>query len=179
MDLATEHTPHADRLTISRLMVLMAGLGLSLALFAPRNFQLWPVEVDRYREMYSTLLIGLSLPGLIYHWPRGRRTRQGLGGLLWLSLSLGTLLLTPPAVAGPILQKQAMGSGTALACMHYVFPLMSVWLLLAGLIGGSFRPRSLRRTEPWRERFGLWLALAWSVQGLWMLGELYWDAFMK
>ncbi len=67
----------------------------------------------------------------------------------------------------------------AVACMHYLFPLMSVWVLLSGWIGGTFPGRNLRRTAPWRERFGLLLGLAWSVQGLWLLGDIYWDAFMK
>lgn len=179
MHVADDRRGPADRLTISRLMVLMAGLGCGLALFAPRNFQVWPLELDRYREMYSTVLIGFSLPGIIYHWPRRGRARQGLGGLLWLALSLGTLLLTPPAIAGPLLRQDAMGSNTAVVCMHYLFPLMSVWLLLAGLVGGSFRLRSLSRTAPWRERFGIYLGLAWSLQGLWLLGDIYWDAFLK
>ncbi len=134
--------PLPDRLTISRLMVLMAGLGFSLAFFAPDDFQAWPVQVDRYREMASTVLIGFSLPGLIYAWPsRPRRGRQGVGSLLWLALALGVLLLCPPAIGGPLLQQQAIGSSMALSCLHFVLPLMSLWMLLAGWLGGNL-PRA-------------------------------------
>jgi hypothetical protein len=169
-----------DRLTISRLMVLMAGLGFSLAFLAPRDAQYWPPEVDRYRELYSTVLIGLSLPGLIYGLPsRRRRVRQGMGSLLWLALALAVLLLMPPAIGGPLLHAQAMGSNMAVACLHYLLPLMSLWMLLAGWLGGSLRWRHLRRSAPWRERFGVYLGLAWSLQGLWLLGDFYWDAFFK
>jgi hypothetical protein len=167
-----------DRLTILRLMVLMAGLGVSLVLFRPREFEVWPVDVEKYREMYSTVLIGFSLPGVLYNAP-ARRRRQGIGSLLWLALSLGVLLLLPPAVAGPLIQQQAVGSSTALACMHYLLPLMCVWVLLAALLGRNLRLRNLRRQSAWCERFGIYLGLAWSVQGFWLLGDIYWDAFMK
>jgi hypothetical protein len=60
--------------------------------------------------------------------------------------------------------------------MHHLFPLMSVWLTLAGWLGGSLRWRRLRRAS-WPDRFGVCLGLAWSVLGFWLLGEIYWDAF--
>jgi hypothetical protein len=167
-----------DRLTISRLMVLTAGICLSLALVAPRNFQVWPATVDPYRQMYSTLLVGLSLPGLIYCWPRHVRARQRLGSLLWLSLALGAWLLLPPAAVAPLVRGQELGNNMAVSCMYLLFPLMSVWLLLAGWLGGSLWP-SVRASALWRERFGIWLGLAWCLQGLWILGEMYWDAFLQ
>lgn len=159
-------------------MVLMAGMGISLALFMPRDFQAWPIDVEQYRGLYSTVLIGFSLPGVLYNLPR-RQRRQRIGGLLWLALSLGVLLLLPPAVAHPLLKQQSTDTSTALACMYYLLPLMSVWVLLAGVLGGGLRLRNLRRTGPWRERFGIYLGLAWSIQGLWLLGDIYWEAFMK
>ena len=159
-------------------MVLMAGVGISLALFIPRDFQLWPIDVEAYRELYTILLIGFSLPGVLYNLPR-RQRRQRIGSLLWLALSLGVLLLLPPAAATPLLKQQSTDTSTALACMYYLLPLMSVWVLLAGLLGGILRLRNLRRTASWPDRFGIYLGLAWSLQGLWLLGDIYWEAFMK
>ena len=168
-----------DKLTIGRLMVLMAGLGIGLVAFMPRDGSFDLASVDRWRELASASLIGFSLPGVLYATRRRGRGPVGLGGLLWLTLSLGTLLMLPPAVAGPLLHDGTMGSNSAGMCLFYVLPLLSLWFLLAALIAGRLGRRHIRGRAAWTDRFGLYLGLAWSVLGAWLLVDFYRDAFFK
>lgn len=156
-----------DRLTISRLLVLTAGVAIGLRLLAPPPADIDVRSVDAWRRLASCVLIGLSLPGPIYTIRRPRGDRLGIGGLLWLALGLGALLLLPAAVHK---------GRTAEACLYYTLPLMSLWTVLAAALGGLLRRRRLRAAA-WRDRFGLYLGLAWSPLAIWHLVDFYREAF--
>ena len=87
--------------------------------------------------------------------------------------------MLPPAIAGPLLHKNTMGSGSAGACLFYVMPLAALWFLLAAVLSGQLRLRHLRGDLPWTDRFGVCLGLAWTVLGIWITGDFYWEAFVK
>src|SRR5687767_7821410 len=96
-----------DKLTIRRLMTLMAGIAVALVVFRNRNtFDPW--DTDRWRELATTVLLGCSLPGLFCTLGQQGRDRAGLGSLLWSTLSIGSLLMLPPAIGGPLLHNEAM-----------------------------------------------------------------------
>jgi hypothetical protein len=172
--------PRLEKLSIGRIMVLMAGLGVALVCFGPQQNNFSPRSLDDWRGLASAVLIGFSLPGVYYALRRSRQgVRLGAGGLLWLTQSLGSWLLMPPAVAGPLLHLNTLGSGSAGACLFYVLPLVSLWFILASVLSGQLRFRHLRGETPWTDRFGFYLGLAWTVLGIWITGDFYWEAFFK
>jgi hypothetical protein len=98
---------------------------------------------------------------------------------LWSTLSIGSLVMLPPAIGGPLLHSDTMGSNMAGMCLFYVLPLLSLWFLLSAMAGGRVRRRQLWSDPRWSERFGLQLGLCWSILGIWLLVDFYRDAFFK
>lgn len=168
---------YPGRLSLSRMMVLVAGLGIGLSLFhQDRDVDFR--DLDWWRGTAIAMLIGCSLPGVLYTTrQRTSGPRQGLGSLLWLSLSLGALLMVPPAIAGPLLHDQAVGSNSSVVCLYYTMPLASLWFILAAVVSGQLRRRCLSAAVSWGERFGWCLGLGWSVLGGWLLFDFYFEAF--
>ena len=60
-------------------------------------------------------------------------------------------------------------------CLYNVLPLMGLWNLLAALVAASAVRRELVPKMSWTERYGLFLSLAWSPLGVWMLVDIYRD----
>ena len=72
-----------------------------------------------------------------------------------------------------------MGAGSAGACLFYVLPLLGFWFTLSATMTGQLRWRHLRAEEAWTDRFGVYLGLAWTVLGIWITYDFYWEAFVK
>jgi hypothetical protein len=156
-----------DEFTILRMLLLTAGVAVGLRTFWDGEFD--PRVWEDYRIVAAAVLNGLGLPGpLITLRRRGQRPLD-LGGLLWVTIGLGAWLLLPPSLVKP--------DGMAVSCLHYVVSLVCIWYLLAAVIGGRLRWSTLRATTEWSERFGIYLAMAWVPLGIWILCELYADAF--
>ncbi len=158
-----------DKLTIARLLILTAGVAAGLRLFALDVASL--DTFDAWRTVASAVLAGLSLPGPLFILRWRRRMPVGLGGLLWLALGLGVWTMVPPALAVPL------DDASARTCLFIGMPLASLWFMSALLLSGQLRRGIFSRFEPWTERFGLGLGLAWSPLGIGWLFDIYGEAF--
>lgn len=162
-----------DRLTIGRLMLLTAGVAISLGILPLKVAASELVKVEFWLSLSTALLAGLSLPApwfTLRH--RGRQT-LGPGGLFALTVGLGTLLLLIPVGIGRI-----RGSGqvdTPAGCMMYCMPLVSVWYVLAAAFSGHIGRRLFHPNTPWTERYGFLLAALWTPWGVWHLVTMYLD----
>jgi hypothetical protein len=87
--------------------------------------------------------------------------------------------MLPPAIGGPLLHDEAMGSNSAGMCLFYALPLVSLWFLLSALASGRLGRRQFHAETRWSERFGLQLGFCWSILGVWLLWDFYRDAFFK
>jgi hypothetical protein len=56
-------------------------------------------------------------------------------------------------------------------------PFVCLWYLIAAAVGGQLTRASLGRSTPWVERLGLYLALAGAPLGVWLLIDIYREAF--
>lgn len=165
-----------DRLTILRMLVIVTTIAIGVAVYGPERSKFDPEKIESWRFFYTSLLLGMSLAGPMFALVRRRNYRLGAGGLLALTLGLGALVMMPPA----IMMRSRNGSvenSTAFFCLYYCMPLMTLWYLAAMAAGGRLSRRSLSRVAPWSERYGLILALLWSPLGLWLLWEVYCEAF--
>jgi hypothetical protein len=163
---------NTDRLTIRRMLILIAGIGAGLAIGTPQPFE--PGNLDHWRGLLTVIVMGLSLTGPVFIFA-DRRTPLRWGGLFWFAQGLGVWLLLPPIIT------ERFKSGiriSPLLCLMYVLPLMGLWFTLAALVSGQLRRRQFRRL-PWRERFGALLAMLWTPLGVWVVGEFYYDALFK
>jgi len=156
-----------DEFTILRMLLLTAGVAVGLRVFWNGEFN--PSESGSYRIVAAAILNGLGLPGPLVTLRRKGQRPLDLGGLLWVTIGLGAWLLLPPSLMKP--------DGSAVMCLHYAVSLVCIWYLLAAVAGGRLRWASLRATPEWSERFGIYLAMAWVPLGLWIIWELYADAF--
>jgi hypothetical protein len=168
-----------DRLTIGRVMVLTAGVAIGLTVFRERK-SLNPADIDWWRETATAVLIGLSLPGVLYttRWRRSGAT-TGLGSLLWLTLSLGSLLMVPPIIGAAVLHKNELGSNSAGMCLYYALPLVSLWFVLAVILSGHAPNGKWSVQTGWSDWFGWRLGLVWSVLGVWLLVDFYREALFQ
>ena len=168
----------SDRLTIRRLLLLTAGVAVGLTLFAPRFEEGGFADVEQWRAVANAAIIGLALLAPLFCFSRAVRNRHlGAGGFFALAVGLGVWLLLPAAVmewfarhATPPTDRN-MTAG----CLYNVLPLMGLWNLLAALVAGSAARRELVPKMSWTERYGLFLSLAWSPLGVWMLVDIYRD----
>jgi len=196
---------HRDRLTISRLLILTAGVGVGLAICMPRPVDLR--SADSWRSLLTAVLMGISLTGPLFAvldrgtgiLPVSSRAgcpchqRLDWGGLFWFAQGLGVLLMLPPIIAEQFGQDRIRLSPSS--CLGYVLPLMGLWFLLAALASGMLGSRT-RQTlddaasgpnadefgyyaQAWRDRFGVLLAACWAPLGGWILFDFYVDAFFK
>jgi uncharacterized membrane protein YhaH (DUF805 family) len=165
-----------DRLTIFRILVIVTALAIGIALYLPNTIEL--AEVDSWRWLATTFMIGLSLAGPVFAFSRRRSHRLGASGLLALTLGLGVLVMMPPAIMIRCYKGEGHIEQSAVAvCLFYSMPMMSLWYLLAMTAGGRLTRRSFSRATPWSERYGLFLALLWSPLGMWVLWDCYSEAF--
>jgi hypothetical protein len=164
-----------DRLTIRRLLTLTAGVALGLVVFVPSGDDINDVmSVDWWRLVWFAVLAGVALVSPLF--VVGRRMRgqsAGAGGMLLLTLGFGVLLMVPPALA----DRSNGNEGFAVTCMAYCVPFVCLWYLIAAAAGGQLTRASLGRSAPWVERLGLYLALAGTPLGIWLLIEVYLEAF--
>lgn len=166
--------PPEDRLTIRRLLLLVAGVLIGFRVFVD------PHEADtesfaHLARAYATAsMIGLTFVGPFILLSNLRRYRPfGSGRLLWFTLGVGTWLLLPPGVVVLLTGKRE--ATLSMTCMMYSLPLVSLWFLLAAAVGGRFTSKQLGRSAPWTERFGLYLGIAWLPLALWSLWDIYSD----
>jgi hypothetical protein len=160
------------RPTILDLLLLVAGVAVGLWLFAD-GIRSTQAGEERAAGFVVAVLGGLSVVGPpLLLWRRHRlRARLRLGEVLWFCQGTASWLLWPPIVAHRIRGGPDGGSMAAI-CYFYGTPLMAVYVTTSLLAGGWIRPRRGRR-RPWRESFGLLLALAWACTGLYILSIIY------
>jgi len=166
-----------DRLTIWKLLWLTAGVGIGLSCFnGPFDQYDW-MKVESWRFLFNGILSGLSLPAIAFGFSlRLRGRRLGPGALFGMMSGLGALLMLPPAALGA--SAGLLDSGNVpLTCMYFIMPLMALWFLLAAIVGGALRPKIWSSTTPWTERYGYLLAVGWTPLGIWVMFDIYRDAF--
>ncbi len=167
-----------DRLTIGRLMLLTAGIGVSLPLYVPELGTGDPRNPETWRILVNAVVVGLAMPApLICLAGRSSGRRLGAGGMFALVAGLGVLLLLPPALINWYLRITANTKQdySAAACLYFVLPPLGLWYLLAALLAGHAGRESFRKSTPWTEKYGYSLALLWTPLGLWQLFEIYRD----
>jgi hypothetical protein len=185
--MAPQAIGRGDRLTIRRSLILTAGIAAGLAIGVPRPFDL--KAIDSWRALLTAVLMGVSLVGPLFALAHCRagiaplssragcaRRRLDWGGLFWFAQGLGVLLLLPPIIAEQFGRDRIRLSSAS--CLAYVLPLMGLWFVLAALASGLIQRRHLRRAA-WLDRCGVWLAVAWSPLGAWIIFEFYFDAFSR
>ncbi|MEZ6071962.1 MAG: hypothetical protein R3C10_17290 [Pirellulales bacterium] len=166
--------PDPDRLTIRRVVVLTVGVALGLAIFAPRD-KPDVASDDWWRLIWFALLAGVALVSPLFVIARRLRgQRAGVGGMLLLTLGFGVLSLVPTTLAERSADRD---DGFSTVCLAYCVPFVCLWYLLAAAAGGQLTRAALQRRTPWVERLGLYLALAGAPLGVWLLVEIYRDAF--
>ena len=165
-----------DRLTLGRLLILVAGVLVGLRLFLEPMNENPNYDGEYFRILYTGPLVGLSLTGPVILLANFRRVRPfGAGRLLWFTQGIGVWLLLPPAVANVV---DGGGKGDlAQACLYYCLPFVGLWFLLAAAVGGHLTRSQWRRSAPWTERFGLYLGFAWIPLSIWVLWDVYHNAF--
>ncbi|QDV36628.1 hypothetical protein [Tautonia plasticadhaerens] len=180
-----------NRPTIGAMMLLIAGVGVGLAVMIPLDGP----GAEEWNEWVFVLAGGVlggasfvGVPLLIRErWRRPRR-RFGPGQVIWFSQGTAAWLLWPPIVVGSISVNRGrnppiVDPSAPQICFAYGTPLMAVYLTVALLAGGWWRPRVRRRggrrprPVPWTERFGLLLGMGWAVLGLYVLSMIYRSKF--
>ena len=182
-----------ERLSILELLLLVAGIGVALAVSRPiwmapyqttdgHPVQLVPVVV----RVIVAVLSGFSFVGVPLLLARltGRRTPWGPGKIAWFSQGVATWLLWPPIVFYQLRQPQSahdVDVPWSSVCWLWGTPLMGLYITAAILAGGWFGRRGRRPCRrSWREQFGLILSCLWACTGLYFLGLLYWcDLFRE
>jgi hypothetical protein len=168
-----EPAPRNDGLTILRIMLLTAGVGVGLQVFGPdwEGDRFW-AEGKGLLGLANAAVIGLSLPAPLFLLGARRRTVQTIGpsSLFAMAMGIGALLLLPP----PIIAAMTGRESASPMCLYYIMPQAGLWFLLAAALTGQINRRLLdRRAIPWTERYGYFLALLWSPLGLWHLVNYY------
>lgn len=162
-----------DRLTIGRLLVITAGVAIGLVIFAPGKPSI--AEVDWFRALWFALLAGVALVSPLFVIGRRiRGQRAGVGSMLLLTLGFGVLTLVPSAIADRV---GGSNEGFSVLCLTYCVPFVCLWYLLAAGAGGQLTLASFQRSTPWVERLGLYLALVAAPLGIWLLIDVYREAF--
>lgn len=166
-----------DNLTLRRLLLLVTGLAVGMALFTPET----PVEgidAEYWWHLWGAIVIGLSMPAPLFALSRTwRGHRLGIGGVYALAIGLGVWLLLPPAISVALRQDSEAYDSTAYICMLYVPALMSLWMVLALGLGRRLRVRYLGPGAAWTERYGFYLAFVWLPLGLRLMWLIYNDDF--
>jgi hypothetical protein len=174
-----ESEPRRDTLTIARFLLLTAGIAIGLGVFSPVENDDQPnlidINLDYVIVFYNAILIGISLPAPLFIISQRLRKGPpvGPGGLLAVTMGLGSLLMLPPIFVDRLQQEE----GIAFACIHYMLPLVSFWYLLAALVAGKLGRELFARTTAWTERYGFFLALFWTPVGVWWLITFYMESF--
>ena len=168
-------TASIDRLTIRRLLLLTTGVALGLVIFVPSD-DADLSSVEWWRLAWFSLLAGVALVSpLLVIARRWQGHQAGVGGMLLLTLGFGVLLMVPSTIAERA--GDAQGQGFSVTCLAYCVPFVCLWYLLAAAVGGQLTRASLGRDAPWVERLGLYLAIAGAPLGVWLLIDIYREAF--
>ncbi len=156
-----------DVFTLSRLLVLVAGVSVGLAAYGNLGPPPALAELgDFVRIAWSAVLHGLSLPAPWFVVRQAMRKRPiTLGAYGWLTYGLGAWIMLPLALHS---------GGDIHTCLHYVMSLGGFFYTLAGIITRQVR---LRHSLGWTERMG-WLVLCgWFPLGLSLTWDLYAGAY--
>lgn len=176
---------HQERLSLRGLFVLVAGVGVALAVTRPiwtgdyRSDEGDPIQVvPIIARVVVAVLSGLSfvgVPMLLARLTR-RRTPWGPGKIFWFSQGVAAWLLWPPILYRQLVSQPSGGDMPwSSVCWLWGTPLMGLYMTTAILTGGWFGRRGRRRMKrSWREQFGLLLSCLWACTGLYFLGLLYW-----
>jgi hypothetical protein len=170
---ASPKVPTPRPLAIWELCVLIAGLAVGLWLLMPNRSE--REDAPHGLLLINGILGGLSIvgPPILLWERRRRRSRWGPGEVLWFSQGMASWLLWPPIVVAKL--RGERGDSLSLCVYVYGTPLMAIYVGSALLFGGWIRRRNPRRPRKysWRERFGLFLTLAWALTGGWVLWIVY------
>jgi hypothetical protein len=181
-DSASRRSRARDRLGVGELMLLIAGIALGLWLIGLRTRP--RAQLGLNHEQWFLLVVGvlggLALVGvpLLLVERRSLRRHWGPGRLLWFSTGTATWLMWPPIVFKRVVRGEGIDQSLTGACYAYGTPMMALYMTLALVAGGWLRRRRTRRARrSWRERFGVYLGLAWACTGLYVLYLLYAEDF--
>lgn len=157
-----------------RLLAMVTGVAVGLFLFYSRPESTAEAQPPDWPLFYFAALAGVTLFESLFVARRlYQRHRLGVGGYMTLALGIGIWLLLPVAIAER-LTTDAMAAG----CLSYVLPLGALWMLVAALVTAGLNPRRLlTQSAAWTDRCGILLAMSWAPLGVWLLVELYLEAF--
>lgn len=163
--------PQPDRLTLRRLMLLIAGVAVGFWLIETEKFD--PYEVDHYRRVAWVMGFGCSLAG---PWIVTAQARRGaalaVAAYFWLMTGVGSWIFVP----GLIYARFAGGNADPFkACLLYAQLLPALWLVVSIALVSPRMFTNLWRPGPWIERCGLALAVYWAPNGAWLVLDLYRD----
>jgi hypothetical protein len=166
-------SPAPRQLAIWELCVLIAGVAVGLWLLMPDLSE--RRDAEQWLVVLTGFLGGLSIvgPPMLLWERRRRRSKWGPGEILWFSEGMAAWLLWPPTVVQKLRGEKV--DSLSLCVFVYGTPLMAIYVGSALLFGGWIRRRGSRRRRrySWRERFGLFLTLAWAITGGWVLWIAY------
>ena len=171
------------------MMLLIAGVGVGLAVMTTLDGPQSDSGIELIFLLAGGILGGASFVGVPLlireRWRRPRR-RFGPGRVIWFTQGTAAWLLWPPIVVGSISVNRGrnppiVDPSAPQICFAYGTPLMAVYLTVALLAGGWWRPRARKERKrtplPWTERFGLLLGMGWAVLGLYVLSMIYRSKF--
>jgi len=158
------------------MLVIMTGVAVALVVYGPERDHIDLADAECWRILLTTFVIGLSLAGPFFVLGRRRDGRRlGAGGMLALTFGLGALVMLPPSAWGRFYLES--NDRETIVCLWYIVPLFGVWYTVAMALGGRLGRYSFSSAVPWSERYGLFIALAATPLGAWMLWDMYVDVF--
>jgi hypothetical protein len=164
----------ADRFTIPRALLLLAGMAIGIAVFDPQVVEFDPSQLDHWQMLHAAVLAGV---GITYFPLIARRAFRGhpieLGGFFLLTLGVCAWSLLLPALAD---RNQPNGIRvTPTAWIVWIWSLLALSMLMAALAMVRGDVRRPFRSPSWSDRLGIVLAMAWAPQGAWVVWAVYRD----
>jgi hypothetical protein len=174
-------------------MFLIAGMAVGIWIFAEDLKELFETQnanpepfLGRWDILVFTagvaLLGGLSAAGVpLLLAERMRRPPRpwDTGRFCWFTQGISAWLLWPPLIYHKV-KGGELGASFSGPCYFYGTPLMAVYITASLAAGGRLRRSRRRRLRlSWRERFGLFLGLAWACLGLYFLAMIYRSEFRR
>ncbi|MBX7075425.1 MAG: hypothetical protein K1X71_19960 [Pirellulales bacterium] len=167
-------TTEADRFAFLKVLLIIAGMAIGIAIFDPQVVEFDPSQLDHWQMLHAAVLAGV---GITYFPLIARRAFRGhpieLGGFFLLTLGVCAWSLLLPALAD---RNQPNGIRvTPTAWIVWIWSLLALSMLLAALAIVRGDVRRLFHSPSWSDRLGIILALAWAPQGAWVVWAVYHD----
>ena len=191
--MADPRYPSRDRFRLFEGMILIAGVAVGIWLFGEEFQKLLQGQEsnpDPFLGRWDALVYvaGVALLGgasaagvpmlLAERWKRPPRPWDS-GRFSWFTQGISAWLLWPPLIYHKA-KGDGLGGDYAGPCYFYGTPLMAVYITASLTAGGRLRRSRRRRLRlSWRERFGLFLGLAWACLGLYFLAMIYRRDFQR